>query len=223
MLAKFLRICHKKETAETVSFFDIKKNHAIVAWFGRGLPMSLEIKTPIVYNESMTRQSKSNTQSEDIKMSNSSNTTNSLAHTKWNCKYHIIFAPKYRRKVFYENHRAEIREILRKLCEWKGVEIIEGEICPDHVHILVSIPPKMRVSVFMGYLKGKSATIIFQKFGNMKFAYRNREFWCKGYYVDTVGKNTKAIQEYVANQLKADKDADQLSIFDPRDPLTGSK
>ena len=151
------------------------------------------------------------------------NTVNSLAHTKWNCKYHIVFAPKYRRKVFYEKHRHEVREILRKLCEWKGVEIIEGEVCPDHVHILVSIPPKMSVSVFMGYLKGKSATIIFQKFGNMKFAYRNREFWCKGYYVDTVGKNTKAIQEYVANQMKADKEADQLSIFDPRDPFTDSK
>ena len=156
-------------------------------------------------------------------MTDSSNTTNSLAHTKWNCKYHIVFAPKYRRKVFYEEHRLEVREILRKLCEWKGVEIIEGEVCSDHVHILVSIPPKMSISVFMGYLKGKSATIIFQKWGNMKFAYRNREFWCKGYYVDTVGKNTKVIQEYVANQLKADKEADQLSIFDPRDPLTGSK
>ena len=97
-----------------------------------------------------------------------------------------MFAPKYRRKVCYEEHRQEVREILRKLCEWKGVEIIEGEVCADHVHILVSIPPKMSVSVFMGYLKGKSATIIFQKWGNMKFAYRNREFWCKGYYVDTV-------------------------------------
>ena len=119
-------------------------------------------------------------------MKDSSNTINSLAHTKWNCKYHIVFAPKYRRKVFYEEHRLEVREILRKLCEWKGVEIIEGEVCPDHIHMLVSIPPKMSVSVFMGYLKGKSATIIFQKWGNMKFAYRNREFWCKGYYVDTV-------------------------------------
>ena len=99
-------------------------------------------------------------------MTDSSNTTNSLAHTKWNCKYHIVFAPKYRRKVFYEEHRLEVREILRKLCEWKDVEIIEGEVCPDHVHILVSIPPKTSVSVFMGYLKGKSATIIFQKWGN---------------------------------------------------------
>ena len=112
---------------------------------------------------------------------------------------------------------------MRKLCAWKGVEEIEGEICPGHIHMPVSIPPKMSVSVFMGYLKGKSATIIYQKWGNMKFAYRNREFWCKGYYVYTVGKNAKAIQEYVANQLKTDKEADQLSIFDPRDPFTGSK
>ena len=118
---------------------------------------------------------------------------NILAHTSWNCKYHIVFAPKYRRKVFFEEKWLEIREILRKLCQWKGVEIIEGEVCPDHIHMLVSIPSKMSVSGFMGYLKGKSALLIFQKWGNMKFAYRNREFWCKGYYVDTVGKNTKAI------------------------------
>lgn len=149
--------------------------------------------------------------------------TNSLAHTKWNCKYQIVFASKYRRKVFFEEKRAEIREILRKLCEWKGVEIIEGEICPDHIHILLSIPPKLSVSGFMGYLKGKSSMEIFQKFGNMKFAYRNREFWCKGYYVDTVGKNTAAIKKYIADQLKADKESDQLSLFDPRDPFTGGK
>ena len=119
-------------------------------------------------------------------MKEQTNITNSLAHTKWNCKYHIVFAPKYRRKVFYEEKRLEIREILRKLCQWKGVDIIEGEICPDHIHMLVSIPPKMSVSGFMGYLKWKSSLMIFQKWENMKFAYRNREFWCKGYYVDTV-------------------------------------
>ena len=151
------------------------------------------------------------------------NQASSLSHTKWMCKYHIVFTPKYRRKIIYNQYRDSLGEIFKQLCSYKGVEIIEGEVCPDHVHILVSIPPKMSVSVFMGYLKGKSATIIFQKWGNMKFAYRNREFWCKGYYVDTVGKNAKAIQEYVANQLKTDKEADQLSIFDPRDPLTGSK
>ena len=148
---------------------------------------------------------------------------NSLAHTKWDCKYHIVFAPKYRRKVFYEDKRLEIREILRKLCEWKGVKIIEGEVCPDHIHMLVSIPPKMSVSYFVGYLKGKSSLMMFQRFGNMKFAYRNREFWCKGYYVDTVGKNTTAIKEYIANQLERDKEMDQLVLFDPKDPFMGSK
>ena len=151
------------------------------------------------------------------------NATHSLAHTKWNCKYHIVFAPKYRRKVFYLEKREAIREVLRVLCQWKGVEIIEGEICPDHIHMLVSIPPKMSVSGFMGFLKGKSSLMIFQRFGNMKFAYRNREFWCRGYYVDTVGKTTKAIQQYIANQLERDRKDDQLSLFDPRDPFTGSK
>ena len=149
--------------------------------------------------------------------------TKSLAHTKWNCKYHIVFAPKYRRKVFFDEKKVEIREILRTLCKWKDVEIIEGEVCPDHIHLLVSIPPKYSVSGFMGYLKGKSSLMIFQKFGNMKFQYRNREFWCKGYYVDTVGKNTAAIKQYIADQLKADRESDQLSLFDPRDPFTGGK
>ena len=156
-------------------------------------------------------------------MKETNNVTKSIAHTKWNCKYHIVFAPKYRRKVFFEEKRLEIREILRTLCAWKGVDIIEGEICPDHVHLLLSIPPKYSISSFMGYLKGKSATMIYQKWGNMKFAYRNREFWCTGYYVDTVGKNTQAIKEYMENQLKSDKEADQLSIFDPNDPFKGGK
>jgi len=149
--------------------------------------------------------------------------TKSLSHTRWMCKYHIVFTPKYRRKIIYNEYKASIVEILRDLCKWKGVEIIEGKAMVDHVHLLVSIPPKMSVSGFMGYLKGKSSLMIFQKFGNMKFAYRNREFWCKGYYVDTVGKDTKVITEYIANQLKKDKEADQLSMFDPRDPFTGSK
>ena len=137
------------------------------------------------------------------------------------CKYHVVFAPKYRRKVFFEEKREDIRDILRKLCEWKGVEILECEVCPDHVHLLLSIPPKMSVSSFMGYLKGKSSLMMYQKYGNLKFAYRNREFWCKGYYVDTVGKNTKAIKEYIANQLKQDQEMEQLSIIDPRDPFNG--
>ena len=152
---------------------------------------------------------------EEDKMQEPKNPINSLAHTKWNCKYHIVFAPKYRRKVFYEEKRREVREIIRTLCQWKGVEIIEGKICPDHLHLLESIPPKMSISGFMGYLKGKSSLMIFQRFVNMKFAYRNREFWCKGYYVDTAGKNTKAIKEYIKNQLKQDRKSDQLSLFDP--------
>ena len=112
--------------------------------------------------------------------------TNSLAHTSWNCKYHIVFAPKYRRKVFYGEKRREIGKILRELCGWKGVNIIEAEVCIDHVHMLVEIPPKMSVAGFVGFLKGKSSLLIYQKWANMKYKYRNREFWCRGYYVDTV-------------------------------------
>ena len=176
-----------------------------------------------MYNGNKTCQSNNKTQSEDIKMKDSSNTTNSLAHTKWNCKYHIVFAPKYRRKVFYDEHRTEVREILRQLCQWKGVEIIEGEICPDHIHMLVSIPPKMSVSVFMGYLKGKSALMIFDRHANLKYKYGNRHFWCRGYYVDTVGKNEKRIAEYVRNQLQEDIANDQLTFREYIDPFTGSK
>jgi putative transposase len=143
----------------------------------------------------------------------------SLAHTTWNCKYHIVFAPKYRRKVFYGQKRIEIGAILRSLCEWKQVKIIEAEVCPDHVHMLVEIPPKISVSGFMGYLKGKSSILIYQKWANMKYKYRNREFWCRGYYVDTVGKNKKAIQEYIANQLKEDKEMEQMTIFEVNNPF----
>ena len=146
---------------------------------------------------------------------------NSLAHTVWNCKYHVVFAPKYRRKVFYGSKRIEIGKILRKLCEFKKVTIIEGEVCPDHVHMLLEIPPKMSVSGFMGDLKGKSSLMIYQKWGYMKFKYRNREFWCRGYYVDTVGKNTKKIAEYIQNQLKEDEIATQLSIDFQGDPFNG--
>lgn len=144
---------------------------------------------------------------------------NSLAHTTWNCKYHIVLAPKYRRKVFFGEKRLEIGAILRSLCEWKEVKIIEAEVCPDHVHMLVEIPPKISVSGFMGYLKGKSSVLIYQRWANMKFKYRNREFWCRGYYVDTVGKNKKAIQGYIANQLKEDKRMEQMSIFEMTDPF----
>lgn len=149
----------------------------------------------------------------------SKETTSSLAHTSWNCKYHIVFAPKYRRKVFFNQKRLEIGAILRSLCEWKEVNIIEAEVCPDHIHMLLEIPPKLSVSGFMGYLKGKSSILIYQKYANLKFKYRNREFWCRGYYVDTVGKNKKAIQQYIANQLKEDKEMEQLTIYEINDPF----
>ena len=127
---------------------------------------------------------------------------NSLAHSKWNCKYHIVFAPKYRRQVIYGKIKSDIGMILRKLCEYKGVEIIEANACKDHIHMLVSIPPKLSVSGFMGYLKGKSSLMIFDKHANMKYKYGNRTFWCRGYYVDTVGRNKKVIEEYIKNQIQ---------------------
>ena len=149
--------------------------------------------------------------------------TNSLAHTMYNCKYHIVFAPKYRRMAFYGSKRLEIGKILRKLCEWKGVNIIEAEVCVDHIHMLVEIPLKYSVLGFMGFLKGKSSLIIYQKWGNAKFKYRNREFWCRGYYVDTVGKNTNKIKEYIRNQLKEDEEMVQMTIDFNEDPFKGSK
>ena len=140
------------------------------------------------------------------------NDMNSLAHTSWNCKYHIVFAPKYRRKVFFGEKRAEIGKILRMLCEWKKVEIVEAEVCKDHVHMLVKIPPKVVVSSFMGYLKGKSSLMIYEKYPELKYKYRNREFWCRGYYVDTTGKNTKKIAEYIKHQLDEDQAGEQLTM-----------
>ena len=147
------------------------------------------------------------------------NDIKSLAHTTWNCKYHIVFAPKYRRKVFYESKRLEIGQILRKLCEWKGVTIIEAEVCPDHIHMLVRIPPKYSVSEIVGYLKGKSSLMIFEKHANLKYKYGNRHFWCRGYYVDTVGKNEKIIKEYIRNQLQEDYISDQIGIEEYVDPF----
>ena len=140
------------------------------------------------------------------------NDAHSLSHTKWNCKYHIVFAPKYRRKIFYEEKRLDVGEILRELCKWKGVNIIEAEVCPDHVHMLLEIPPKMSVSSFMGFLKGKSSLMMYEKWGNLKYKYRNREFWCRGYYVDTAGKDAKKIQEYIKKQLKEDQLGEQLTL-----------
>ena len=150
------------------------------------------------------------------------NDIKSLAHTKWNCKYHIVFAPKFRRKVFYESKRLEIGKMIRDLCKWKEVNLIEGEVCPDHIHILVEIPPKLSISSFMGFLKGKTSIMIYQKYGNMKFKYRNRNFWCRGYYVDTAGKDAKKIQKYIQDQLKEDELSEQLTL-DLVDPFMGSK
>ena len=147
--------------------------------------------------------------------------TQSLAHSKWNCKYHIVFAPKYRRQIIYGKIKADIGKIIRKLCEHKGVEIIEANACSDHIHMLVSIPPKISVSSFMGYLKGKSSLMIFDRYTNLKYKYGNRQFWCKGYYVDTVGRNKKAIQEYIKNQLQEDIALDQISLKEYMDPFTG--
>ena len=148
---------------------------------------------------------------------------NSLSHTKWNCKYHIIFSPKYRRKEIYGKLKTDIGKILRQLCIQKHVEIIEAEACPDHIHMLVSIPPNISVSQFMGYLKGKSSLIIFDRHANLKYKYGNRHFWCRGYYVDTVGKNEKRIAEYVRNQLQEDIANDQMTLKEYIDPFTGSK
>jgi len=148
---------------------------------------------------------------------------NSLSHSKWNCKYHIVFAPKYRRQVIYGKIKSDIGKILRQLCEMKGVEIIEAEACSDHIHMLVSIPPHLSVASFMGYLKGKSSLMIFDRHANLKYKYGNRHFWCRGYYVDTVGKNEKKIAEYVRNQLQEDLASDQLSLREYIDPFTGYK
>ena len=151
------------------------------------------------------------------------NDNNSLAHTKWNCKYHIVFAPKYRRQEIYGKIRVEIGKILRLLCQRKDIEIIEAECCKDHIHMLVRIPPKYSVSQIVGYLKGKSSLMIFDKFANLKYKYGNRHFWCRGYYVDTVGKNTKKIKEYIRTQLQEDIVNDQISMKEYIDPFTGKK
>lgn len=151
------------------------------------------------------------------------NDTSSLSHTKWNCKYHIVFAPKYRRQAIYSKIKADIGKIIRKLCEVKKVEILEANACPDHIHLLVKIPPNISVAQFMGYLKGKSSLMIFDMHANLKYKYGNRHFWCRGYYVDTVGRNEAKIAEYVRNQLQEDIMSDQISIKEYLDPFTGEK
>jgi len=146
-----------------------------------------------------------------------------LTHSTYRCQYHIVFAPKYRRKVIYGQLRADIGQILRKLCEQKGVEIIEANAMPDHIHMLVSIPPHISISQFMGYIKGKSTLMIFDRHANLKYKYGSRHFWCRGYYVDTVGRNEKVIKEYIKNQTEEDYMADQINFKEYMDPFTGSK
>ena len=146
-----------------------------------------------------------------------------LAHTSWNCKYHIVFAPKYRRQILYKDKKTEIGKIHRQLCQWKEVQILEAEICPDHIHMLLKIPPKISVAGFMGYLKGKSSLLIYERFGNLKDRYGNKSFWCRGYYVDTIGKNSKKIAEYIQNQLKIDQMENLLSFYDGLDGRVGKR
>ena len=151
------------------------------------------------------------------------NDIQSLSHSKWRCQYHIVFAPKHRRKEIYGKIKVDIGEILRKLCDQKGVGIIEAEACPDHIHMLVTIPPKLSVAQFVGYLKGKSSLMIFDRHANLKYKYGSRHFWCRGYYVDTIGRNKKAIEEYIRNQLQEDIASGQISIKEYADPFTGGK
>ena len=146
---------------------------------------------------------------------------NALAHTKWMCKYHIVFTPKYRRKMIYNQYREDVREIIKQLCSYKGVEILGGNVMSDHVHILVSIPPKMSVSSFMGYLKGKRALMMFDRHANLKYKFGNRHFWSEGYYVSTVGLNEAVIKKYIQDQEKYDIAMDKLSVKEYEDPFKG--
>ena len=146
---------------------------------------------------------------------------NALAHTKWMCKYHIVFTPKYRRKMIYNQYREDVREIIKQLCSYKGVEILGGNVMSDHVHILVSIPPKMSVSSFMGYLKGKSTLMMFDRHANLKYKFGNRHFWSEGYYVSTVGLNEAVIKKYIQDQEKYDIAMDKLSVKEYEDPFKG--
>lgn len=148
---------------------------------------------------------------------------NSLAHTKWVCKYHIVFTSKYRRKIIYKELRKDIQQIIKDLCKWKGIEIIEGNMMPDHVHLLISVPPKYSISQIMGYLKGKSAMMIFERHANLKYKFGNRNFWATEYYVSTVGINTSTVQKYIREQDKHDQMEDSLSRREYQDPFKGSR
>ena len=168
------------------------------------------------------RPASRNQKSKEVESLGKNNDQNSLAHTKWRCQYHIVFAPKYRRRVIYGKYKQEIGKMIRTVCERNGVEILEASACPDHIHLLVSIPPKIAVSKFMGILKGKTSLMIFDRYANLKYKYGNRHFWCRGYYVDTVGRNKTAIAKYIQNQLEEDHIAEQISMKEYIDPFTGA-
>ena len=191
----------------------VKDNHSLSEWI-KSLQLWTKINSCNTIEATGNRnKSKTGGLMKDI---------DSLAHTKWRCQYHIVFAPKYRRQIIYGKYKAAIGKILRRICErCEGVEIIEANACEDHIHMLVTIPPKLSVSRFMGILKGKSSLMIFDQFANLKYKYGNRHFWCRGYYVDTVGRNKEAIKKYIANQLQEDKLYEQLSMKEYIDPFTG--
>ncbi len=200
--------------------FCSKENHTLEVWFKKAYGDEAKKETPFVIIKFVVSQLQRIKNEGSFNMG--LNDINSLSHSAWNCKYPIVFAPKYRRKLFYYEKREAIGKILRTLCEWKGVKIIKAEVCPDHIHMLLEIPPKIAISSFMGYLKGKSSTMMYEQFGELKYKYRNREFWCKGYYVDTAGKNAERIAEYISNQLKEDELGEQLCIPETS-PFKGCK
>lgn len=196
----------------------VKDNHRQSQWRKR-----LRVRTKKELPDRLKLRSANQTKNIEEVFSMTEKDINSLEHTKWRCEYHIVFAPKYRRQVIYREIKADIGEILRRLCQQKGIEIIEANACPDHIHMLISIPPKYRVAQIMGYLKGKSSLMIFDRHANLKYKYGNRHFWARGYYADTVGRNKKQIEEYIKHQLEEDQIADQMSLKEYIDPFTGSK
>ena len=198
--------------------FVVKDNHRQSQWRKR-----LRVRTKKELPERLKLRSANQTKNIEEFFSMTEKDINSLEDTKWRCEYHIVFAPKYRRQVIYREIKADIGEILRRLCQQKGIEIIEANACPDHIHMLISIPPKYSVAQIMGYLKGKSSLMIFDRHANLKYKYGNRHFWARGYYADTVGRNKKQIEEYIKHQLEEDQIAKQMSLKEYIDPFTGSK
>ena len=198
--------------------FVVKDNHRQSQWRKR-----LRVRTKKELPDRLKLRSANQTKNIEEFFSMTEKDINSLEDTKWRCEYHIVFAPKYRRQVIYREIKADIGEILRRLCQQKGIEIIEANACRDHIHMLISIPPKYRVAQIMGNLKGKSSLMIFDRHANLKYKYGNRHFWARGYYADTVGRNKKQIEEYIKHQLEEDQIADQMSLKEYIDPFTGSK